>query len=80
MVEQATFTYDISSMFLTLKKLFIFLLTLKFVTTTSNNRTNNHKTVNHSCYACVEPLIGYSMFNFNSYEFLRQQLTSYYCS
>ncbi|CAF1015080.1 unnamed protein product [Rotaria magnacalcarata] len=60
MLQRATFTYDISSMFSTFKKLFILLLTLRFVATTSNNQTINHKTINHSCYTCVEPLIGYT--------------------
>jgi hypothetical protein len=40
-----------------LKLLFVFLLKLEIVTSTTNRNTN---TSNHSCYTCIEPLVGYS--------------------
>jgi hypothetical protein len=42
-----------------LKFLFVFLLKLEMVASTRNRNTTNN-TSNHSCYTCIEPLVGYS--------------------
>ncbi len=47
MVERAKTTGEISIIYL----LFVFIFNLKFVNSTIDN---------HSCYSCVEPLVGYS--------------------
>jgi len=41
-----------------LKFLFVFLLKLEIVASTRNRNIPS----NHSCYTCIEPLIGYSKF------------------
>jgi hypothetical protein len=52
-------TGEISIIYLLLKILFIVLLNLKFVIS-SHDQIINTKANNHSCYSCVEPLVGYS--------------------
>jgi len=52
-------TDEISIIYLLLKILFIFLLNLKFAIS-SHDQIINTKVNNHSCYSCVEPLVGYS--------------------
>ncbi|CAF0986746.1 unnamed protein product [Rotaria sp. Silwood1] len=59
MVERVMLINEISSMYSSLKFLFIFILTFKFVTNT-NIRASTNKTTNHSCYTCIEPLVGYT--------------------
>ncbi len=56
MVEQAKPTGE----FPLLKFLFIFLLKLELVISTDNRTMENNNRNNHSCYTCVEPLVGYS--------------------
>jgi hypothetical protein len=51
MVERAKTTGEISIIYLLLKFLFVFIFNLKFAISTIDN---------HSCYSCVEPLVGYS--------------------
>jgi len=41
-----------------LKLLFLFLIKFEMVASTRNRNTSN----NHSCYTCMEPLVGYSKF------------------
>ena len=46
-------------MLLSLKLMFIFLLTLKSAIIIGNSNIRN-KTTNYSCYTCVEPMVEYS--------------------
>jgi hypothetical protein len=55
MVERAKSIDEISIIYLLLKLLFVFLLKFELVTSISDRKTSNH-----SCYTCVEPLVGYS--------------------
>jgi hypothetical protein len=58
MMVERTKLVDETITYPSLKLLFLFLLKLEMVASTRNRNTSN----NHSCYTCIEPLIGYSKF------------------
>ena len=59
MMEQKIKLVDETTICSSFKILFIFLLKLEIVASTRNRNTPNN-TSNHSCYTCIEPLVGYS--------------------
>lgn len=58
MVERTKFFDDGITCCSSLKLFFVFLLKLEIVVSVRNHQTLS----NHSCYTCMEPLVGYSKF------------------
>ncbi len=59
MIERAKSIGEIFTTCLSLKVLFVFSLKLNSIASI-NNRIVDNKPNNHSCYTCIEPLVGYS--------------------
>jgi hypothetical protein len=61
MGERAKSIDEFFTICLSLKVLLVFSLKFKLATGISN-QTIDYKRNNHSCYTCIEPLVGYSKF------------------